>query len=218
MDNKRISELCYGLRRLRLQRIRGFERLEGKQPIRKVILLIGKKNIKKTAFTLVEIMAVLVIIGIVTVIGVKGYNQSVENAKMDACETDLRTFSQGFSNYILDYSRIEFESSPSTKQIEEVTGILNRNYLPAEITNGTVSGALIKCQTKTKKDPWNNPYHITITWNNKAGGTIGNGYGGYITVRSYGPDGKAGTASTPGKYSKHFGDDIFVVIQPNVEA
>lgn len=52
-------------------------------------------------FTLVELMVVLLIIGILVAIAIPIYNSTQENARLKACQSNLRTIDGAISQYKL---------------------------------------------------------------------------------------------------------------------
>ena len=57
----------------------------------------------KSAFSLIELLAVLAIIGLLTAILLPVFTQSIQNAHKTQCLSNLRTISQALYLYLLDY-------------------------------------------------------------------------------------------------------------------
>ena len=182
-------------------------------------------RVYKAGYTLMEVMIVIVIMSILFIAGVNGYNTAVNNAKIDACETDLRTFSQAFSAYMMDFGRVEFteaeiNSGLAAARMTEILDIMNRNYLPVKvvfesdtkvITSDDRKG-VVELITQNKKDPWGKKYHIYINTLNSTQTPAG-----LIVVRSFGTDGQKSSKGDPKGHwgTDLFGDDVLVAISPN---
>lgn len=166
----------------------------------------------KKAFTLVEIMATIVIIGIVTVIGYGAYDTTVTNAKIDATETDLRAYSQSISSYFTDYTEIKIDDTLTddayNAKADEIVDLLNRQYLPTDIrrVETATDRTSFTCETTFKKDPWNKKYMVYV--NTKAATGLP---AGTVIVASFGKD---GISSSSTYSSGDFGDDILAIIEP----
>lgn len=167
---------------------------------------------KRKAFTLVEVMAVIVIIGIIGAFSYKSYQTTLKNQRIDATEADLRAFSQSFSSYNIDYGSIEISDTLTDAayrdKVDEVIGILNRQYLPVEIQfDSVITGRKgFKCTTKLKKDPWDQLYEIYINTKEETGVPSG-----VVVVTSKGPDRESQFNTYA---SNNYGDDILVIIEP----
>ena len=68
--------------------------------IMKTIYRMLKRDSK--GFTLVELMVVLLIIGILVAIAIPIYNSTQENARLKACQSNLRTIDGAISQYQAD--------------------------------------------------------------------------------------------------------------------
>jgi len=104
---------------------------------------------RHAGFTLIEIMAVVLIIGLLsTLVGVAIFNQ-VDKAKVTAAQTQIRQLENALETYRMDNSRY-----PSTEQglealVREPTGDpVPRNYQPG----GYLRGGSVPL------DPWSEPY------------------------------------------------------------
>lgn len=169
-------------------------------------------NKVKKAFTLVEIMATIVIIGVVTVAAYGAYDTTITNAKIDATETDLRAYSQSISSYFADYTEIKIDDTLSVSayndKADEIIDLLNRQYLPTDIKRIETASdrTSFTCETTFKKDPWNNKYMVYV--NTKAATGLP---AGTVIVASCGKD---GISSSSTYVAGEFGDDILAIIEP----
>lgn len=166
----------------------------------------------KKAFTLVEIMATIVIIGVITVAAYGAYDTAVTNAKIDATETDLRAYSQSISSYFADYTEIKIDDTLTddayNTKADEIVDLLNRQYLPTNIERVETASdrTSFTCETTFKKDPWNNKYQVYV--NTKAATGLP---AGTVIIASYGKD---GLSSSSTYVSGEFGDDILAIVEP----
>jgi general secretion pathway protein G len=125
---------------------------------------------RQSGFTLIEIMVVVVILAVLGALVVPQILSKVDQARVTAAKTDIRTISGALDSYRLDNFKY-----PTTEQ-----GLQALVKQPADptITNYAVGGYL-----KTlPKDPWGNPY-VYVT-----PGADGHEY----DITSYGRDGKPG--------------------------
>lgn len=164
---------------------------------------------KKKGFTLVEILAVLAVVGILITGIAVSFNKAWQNNRVDACESELREMVTAFKSYITDYGNITVDSSMDYDTvINEVVSTLNSKYLPYDVEKTGVSadGKSITLKTKLKTDPWNNKYSLHIYTAQE--GTVP----GLIVIASSGPDSKSNETEYS---SENYGDDIVAVIKPN---
>jgi len=165
--------------------------------------------LKKKGFTLVEILAVLAVVGILITGIAVSFNKAWQNNRVDACESELREMVTAFKSYITDYGNITVDSSMDYDTvINEVVSTLNSKYLPYDVEKTGVSadGKSITLKTKLKTDPWNNKYSLHIYTAQE--GTVP----GLIVIASSGPDSKSNETEYS---SENYGDDIVAVIKPN---
>lgn len=196
----------------------------------------------RKAFTMLEIIAVLVMVGVLMVILVPRLSSYSYNSKIDTVEAELRTFALDINNYVVDYGEITMSIEDSkisetvyTDWIDEFIGSLNELYLGSTLditsleihtllkTDSLLSDDIydyFKIKTMYKKDPWGNPY--VLTFHTREAGTddtnkiLGHGI---VIVQSYGPD---QTDESEFYATREFGedkngveriDDIILIIQ-----
>ena len=163
----------------------------------------------KKCFTLIEIIAVIAIVGILITAGTVGFNRSWQNSKIDSCEADMREIAAGLQSYILDYGNIVLEADEKYQDgISDVVGILNKNYLSYdfEIEDIADDKKSVSLVSKIKEDSWNNKYRLKI-YTEKDGEVTE----GLAVVISNGPDCKSNIE----KYEdENYGDDIIAIIEP----
>jgi prepilin-type N-terminal cleavage/methylation domain-containing protein len=90
------------------------------------------------AFTLVEVMVVIVIIGIFAAAGMPGYRQITMRSKATALENDLRQFAGAIQTYTLQNGRWPADGDPQTIPTELA------GSLPANFTQKTPIGGVYK--------------------------------------------------------------------------
>jgi len=129
-----------------------------------------KKYYKKarSAFTLVELLVVIVIIALLSSLVAPKFFGKLDSAKVKTAYTQMQMLSQGLDGFRIDTGRY-----PTTEEGLKILWARNSDiknwdgpYLPKPV----------------KEDPWGNPYHY------KQPGKDGNPY----DLFSYGSDGKEG--------------------------
>jgi general secretion pathway protein G len=133
------------------------------------IFEVAMQNVQR-GFTLIEIMVVVVILAVLGALVVPQILSKVDQARVTAAKTDIRTISGALDSYRLDNFKY-----PTTEQ-----GLQALVKQPADptITNYATGGYL----RTVPKDPWGNPY-VYVT-----PGADGRDY----DITSYGRDGKPG--------------------------
>lgn len=91
----------------------------------------------KAAFTLVEIMIVVAIIGLLATIAVPNFIKSRETARKNACINNLRLIDTAVQQWALENNK----NGGDTVAVDSLTAYLNRG---AGQINGTAAGA-VKC-------------------------------------------------------------------------
>lgn len=166
---------------------------------------------KKKAFTLVEILGVVALIGILITVTAVHMNTAWRNNQIDVCESELRDMSAGFKSYLTDYGSIAVSSDINYEAVvTEVTALLNKQYLPCEFQIDEIAGdrKSIKLSATKKSDPWGNKYKAAVyTYSAEDRDNVT----GLIIITSSGPDGKSNAETYK---DGNYGDDIIVVVEP----
>ncbi len=97
---------------------------------------INRETIKFDAFTLLELLIVLTIIGILMAVGMAGIPKLIETANKKAVETEMASFRVAIMNYKVDNG-----STPTS-----VDELLSRGYITQELAI----------------DPWGDKYMLRI--------------------------------------------------------
>lgn len=141
-------------------------------------------------FTLVEVLAVMTIIGLLMVFLVPNLDGLNQGTRINVVETDFRTMKTGIQQHFIDNREADFTE-------EEMKAYLDFNFV--KDTNYT-HATIVRYKTTIKQDPWGNSYYMYV---NNAGNR-------YVLLQSYGPDEKSSVNLT----ANDFGDDIVFIFYP----
>jgi general secretion pathway protein G len=130
----------------------------------------GQKPFGRRAFTLVELLLVLVILGILAALVLPKFTGRTEQARVTAAQTQISTFGTA-----LDAFEVDTGSYPRGQD-----GLNQLLVQPADVTNWR--GPYLKSDIPL--DPWGHAYVYEF-----PGKVNPSGY----DIRSMGPDGQAGT-------------------------
>lgn len=141
------------------------------------------KRVYQSAFTLVEVMVVVVIMAILAAIIIPRIMNRPDQAKVVAAKQDILTIESAMNLYKLDNG-----SYPSNDQgISALATKPTTDPVPQNWTGPYIKGGI-------PKDPWGNPYHYANP-----------GQHGDIDIFSYGPTnqpGGTGMNATIGNWKK----------------
>ncbi len=129
-----------------------------------------KLQFKQSGFTLIEVMAVVVILGLLVTLVVPRVLGRQEQAQIQKAQIDIQMLSGALTMYKLDNFNF-----PSTSQ--GIESLVNKPSGTPEAKNWR-SGYV----TRLPKDPWGNPYLYLQPGNNSKD----------YDIWSYGADGKKG--------------------------
>jgi len=130
-----------------------------------------KMNPKRSAFTLIELLLVLVILAVLAAVVVPKFTNRSEQARQTAAKTDIKTIESAIETFEVENGRY-----PSS---EEGLGALMT--APAGLQNW--HGPYIKGNGGLPKDPWGNSYIYRFPGTMNTSG---------FDLLSYGPDGREG--------------------------
>jgi len=134
---------------------------------RKTQLVRPSAAANRGAFTLIELLLVLVILGVLAALVVPRFAKRSEQAKITAAGTDISTFATALKTFEIDCSRF-----PTTEE-----GLNALVQQPSNAPNWHKS-----LEKGVPKDPWGNAYQYACP------GQHDNDY----DIWSYGPDGQPG--------------------------
>ena len=124
------------------------------------------KLVRRSGFTLIEIMVVVVILGLLAALVVPRIAPQVAEAQRTTAATQIRSIEDALEMY-----RMHSGFYPTTQQgLEALVTAPTTSPVPKRYADG---GYL----KKLPDDPWGNPY----VYRNDSG---------HITIKSYGPDGE----------------------------
>lgn len=83
---------------------------------------------RNKGFTLIELIAVITILGIILMIAVPSYNKHIENAKNRQCEADIHAIEDAINTYmeqqLLKGNQITFNDNQATINYNDIKNIL----------------------------------------------------------------------------------------------
>lgn len=165
----------------------------------------------KPAFTLVEMLITVAVIGILITSSVVTFNKVWKNNQTDTCESELRDLSNSFSSFFIDYGNIIIKPDINyINVLNETIDILNKQYLPYPITVTEIAEdkKSVKLTTKTKTDPWKSKYQINIyTYDGNDRESVP----GLIIISSNGVN---GISSKDTYKDGNYGDDVIAIVEP----
>ena len=135
------------------------------------IKLAGKSGIAMRAFTLIELLLVMVILSALAAVIVPRLAGRTEQAYITAAETDIRNLETALDTFEIDIGRYPTESEGLDALINHPSGVDRWRGPYVTSRSGLV-------------DPWGNPYVYRYPGRQ-------NTYG--YDLFSYGPDGREGT-------------------------
>lgn len=152
------------------------------------------KNKKHDGFTIVETMAVIVIIAILAAVAIVGISSYMDRANYSKVNADLGSYDYAIQTMMLEYPAVVSGAQAyGTETVgEDSIQALLEDILPAELALAT-DGA-----TTIMQDPWGGVYNVEITDTDSTDYTNEC----YIYIYTYGGD-----ANADG------GDDAFLVVQ-----
>ncbi len=131
---------------------------------------LSARAARRTGFTLIEILVVIVILGVLAALIVPNVIQRPDEARVTVARSDIAAIMQALKLYRLDNQRY-----PTAEQ--GIGALVAKPEIPPVPVNWKPGGYL----EKLPKDPWGRPYVY-----------INPGVRGEIEVMSFGADGQAG--------------------------
>ena len=130
---------------------------------------IANLKVTRRAFTLIELLLVLVILAVLAAVVVPKFTRRSEEAKIAAAKADIAGFGVALDAYEIDNSRF-----PSSEE-----GLAALSQAPGSAT--AWKGPYIK--RAVSNDPWGNPYNYRAPGQHNQTG---------YDLYSFGPDGREG--------------------------
>ncbi len=132
--------------------------------------MIRRKGKRKDGFTLIEIMAVIIIIGLLAAVGAMNFLGQTDRARVTTTRANLKMLHNAVAQFKMDTGRYPTEEEGLTVLIEQPSDV--KNYQEG----GYVDSSAVP------KDAWNNDFvYVAYPENGKP----------YL-IMSYGADGQEG--------------------------
>ena len=134
---------------------------------------------RRTGFTLVEILVVILIIGLLFVFLVPKIDSSMDKARETGIKTDFRSYQTAFESVARDRGGL---GENSITDVTEAINLVNGYLDPALKVDGSRMSVLGNGGYDVAKiDPWNNPY--IFEYDGKSASN-----NGYMSIRTLGKD------------------------------
>jgi general secretion pathway protein G len=143
------------------------DRVTGQAVIRNV--LAGPRGSRRRAFTLIELMLVMVILAILAAVVIPKLSGRTEQARLAAAKTDISSIESALDTFEIDNGRY-----PTTDE-----GLAALTVAPNGLANW--HGPYVK--KMVTNDPWGNPYQYRCPETQSTAG---------YDLYSFGPDGREG--------------------------
>jgi type II secretion system protein G len=144
----------------------------------------------KKGVTMMELLAVVVIMGILVAASIPYISGYLRNAKITTVDTELNATMASLKQHYVANAGVPLDIQELNKLSDQIFELVPKN---AGETFDTY-------KTKSKLDPWNQSYYLYV----------GSGSQNYMILHSYGPDGIRGLDNT----TKAVGDDILSIYYP----
>ena len=122
---------------------------------------LQNKAMRKKAFTLVELLVVIVVIGILFAVLISRVDFASDDAKATGAMTDLRSFQTAAHAIALKHNGFDSD-------LETLANQLNTK-LDAELQLSVSGNKLVSAAT----DPWGTPYEVTVAGNTLMAASAG---------------------------------------------
>ena len=133
---------------------------------------------RRTGFTLVEILVVILIIGLLFVFLVPKIDSSTDKARETGIKTDMRSYQTAFESVAREQGGLGANAiDDEAKAIQLINGYLD----PALKIGAATDAANGAGYDVAKQDPWNNEYIFTYAAKEDSNN-------GYVSVRTMGKD------------------------------
>ena len=134
----------------------------------------NRKRNNKKGFTLVEVMAVLIIVGLLATVAVKNFMGQTKKAKVTTTKANLKVLHEAVQLFQMDTSRYPSDEEGLTSLVEE----------PADAEGWNIEGGYLS-STNLPKDGWKRDFDYILDPGN----------GQPFVIISYGADGEEGGES-----------------------
>lgn len=159
---------------------------------------------KKKGFTLIEVLAVVVILAILITCVTFAVSSSINNGRISSTTNSLQLFAADTENILAEYGVLEVEEGEPRAQILEYLNLIENYYVHTYFNRDTlnVADSYFEIQTSTLVDGWDSPFKMRYCFTKENAGTC--------MLISPGSDLVFEDEYT----TDNFGDDIMLIVYP----
>lgn len=162
------------------------------------------KHLSKHGFTLVEVLAVLVIIAILIACTSFLVSSTVSNGRISSTTSSLQLFAADTEEILAEYGVLQIKDGDKKAQVLEYLNLIEQFYVHTYFNRDTlnVKETYFEIQTSTLLDGWDSPFKMRYSFDGEDAGTcmlISPG-ADLIFEETYSTD--------------NFGDDIMLIVYP----
>ncbi len=160
--------------------------------------------LKKKGFTLIEVLAVVVIIAILITCVTFAVSSSINNGRISSTTNSLQLFAADTENILAEYGVLVVKDGEPKAQVLEYLNLIENYYVHTYFNRDTldISDSYFEIQTSTLVDGWDSPFKMRYCFNEESAGTC--------MLISPGPDLVFEDEYT----TDNFGDDIMLIVYP----
>lgn len=169
--------------------------------------------IKRKAFSLVELIIVIIIIGVLGSVGASFGSRQVSNARMSTVASNLQIIASDIESAVFDVGFIDNLSDAAT--VKRYFSSWDAKYLTSPLDLDSISSPTaygsdftgVHFNTNGYEDPWGNEYRLYYL-------VPAEGEAYRIIMASAGPNGRFSDDADNAYINDGFEDDVIIVMEP----
>lgn len=121
--------------------------------------MINRLRNRQKGFTLIELLIVVAIIGIIAVLLIPNFLDSLQKAKQKRTEADVKNVGTAFFSWLTDELSAAAAGAGTTLTVADYTGTTDFDTIQSEVSPRHIQGLPVR-------DGWKTPYYYNLNINN----------------------------------------------------